>query len=496
MNAAHELPAMSSDCSGVLENSQGLSAMYSSVRLFLLTYLVLGWQVVQVHGQVVAVSNFSDNDRYLQRSEIAEFHDALYFSVGVEDTDQQELWRFDGQSLDLIDGGFWGTSELSLGGFTEFQGNLYFRGDQGTHGQELYRYDGQQVSLVADLQPGDASSTPVGLYVHDDSLYFSARVGDSFNHLYRYDGSEVAKVASFGNPRSSVVTGGSYQGNLIFGADDGDHGMELWQFDGDTVSMIADIYSGDGASFPREFLNVGDRLVFKATTPEHGQEIFQLDGSEVSILVDTNPGPKSSDSGYMTAVGDELYFSGVAWGTRFVYRTEGERVIKIMEGGGPIDVGNDELTSIRGKRRQGVEINELYSLDGDFYRSTVSSAASFETLNDNVYFSCDCPTRELFRLAKDGDANADGAVTFQDFLTISRNFGRSGGWDRGDFTNDGQIAFGDFLALSENFNKETPPALLLADSMQSVPEPAAGVWGGILALLMLARRRAKRSSRR
>lgn len=441
-------------------------------------------------GQVVAVSDFSSSGRSLQRSRMTNFQDALYFSVGIDDTNVRELWRYDGVDLDLIRGGFVGESEISIAEFTEFRGDLYFRADTGTYGQELYRFDGNQVSLVADLHPGDASSSPVGLHVHNDALYFSAQEDESFNNLWRYDGSSVTRIASFDNPRASVVTGGSLGNDLIFAADDGQRGMELWKYDGNAVSLVSDIHAGAGDSFPREFTQLDDRIVFKATTPDTGQELWQYDGSTVSILSDTNPGPKSSDSGFLTDVDGELYFSGVAYGDRSLYRTEGDQVLRVLEGGGPIDVGTGQLAAIRGRRINGVELNELYLLDGTFFRTTVPSAGSFEVLQENLYFGCACSQSELFRLAKSGDSNADGVVDFADFLVMSSNFGSTGDWESGDFTNDGMVTFGDFLGLSQNFGKETEPAHRRA-RIQGVPEPS-GFLVMLPVLFVLPRLRCRR----
>ncbi len=54
-------------------------------------------------------------------------------------------------------------------------------------------------------------------------------------------------------------------------------------------------------------------------------------------------------------------------------------------------------------------------------------------------------------LTRPGDANLDGVVAFDDFLTLSANFGQSATWSTGDFDGDGRIGFLDFLALSRNF---------------------------------------------
>ena len=60
-----------------------------------------------------------------------------------------------------------------------------------------------------------------------------------------------------------------------------------------------------------------------------------------------------------------------------------------------------------------------------------------------------------------GDANGDGFVTFQDYIVLELNFGKSGStWAMGDFNGDGVTNFKDYIILETNFGK-------------SVPEPAS-----------------------
>ncbi len=56
-----------------------------------------------------------------------------------------------------------------------------------------------------------------------------------------------------------------------------------------------------------------------------------------------------------------------------------------------------------------------------------------------------------------GDVDLDYNVDFADFLILSTNFGRPGGWSDGDFTRDGEVNFADFLILSHNFGATDAP---------------------------------------
>jgi hypothetical protein len=72
-----------------------------------------------------------------------------------------------------------------------------------------------------------------------------------------------------------------------------------------------------------------------------------------------------------------------------------------------------------------------------------------------------------------GDANLDRKVSFNDYLILEANFGKSGMWTDGDFTGDRWVRFKDYLALEANFG-------------HSVPEPATL---GLIALTALVLRR-------
>lgn len=88
-----------------------------------------------------------------------------------------------------------------------------------------------------------------------------------------------------------------------------------------------------------------------------------------------------------------------------------------------------------------------------------------------------------------GDADLNGTVAFNDFLTLSGNFGQPGGWSAGDFNGNKEIDFADFLMLSSNFG--APQA---AAAAVSVPEPIglSATVGFALAGLALRKRSVNR----
>lgn len=80
-----------------------------------------------------------------------------------------------------------------------------------------------------------------------------------------------------------------------------------------------------------------------------------------------------------------------------------------------------------------------------------------------------------------GDANGDGMVAFDDFLTLSANFGTDGNYVEGDFDLGGTVDFSDFLILSANFG-------LSQSTAASVPEPSGMIPFGFGCLALALRR--------
>ena len=77
-----------------------------------------------------------------------------------------------------------------------------------------------------------------------------------------------------------------------------------------------------------------------------------------------------------------------------------------------------------------------------------------------------------------GDTDLNGIVNFEDFLSLSANFGTGNqDWADGNFNGDRAVDFADFLNLSANFGMELTPR-----EVTTTPEPA-GIWFALFGML-------------
>ena len=81
-----------------------------------------------------------------------------------------------------------------------------------------------------------------------------------------------------------------------------------------------------------------------------------------------------------------------------------------------------------------------------------------------------------------GDLDGNGAVEFEDFLTLSPNFADAGNYTDGDLNLNGTVDFADFLLLSSNFGERT--------AVSAVPEPTGSIgWIAVGFALVLRNQR-------
>ncbi|MGD1930871.1 MAG: DUF4347 domain-containing protein [Leptolyngbyaceae cyanobacterium] len=177
-----------------------------------------------------------------------------------------------------------GGSGLTLpGDFIVFNGQLYFRANDGSSGFELWRYDGTNPpTLAADIQPGSRGSSPDDFTIFNGQLYFRADDGTgSGKELWRYDGTnapqQVADInGGIGDAFPDNLT--VFNGQLYFRANDGNSGLELWRYDGtNPPTLAADINSGNGGALPDDLTVFNGQLYFRANEGSNGEEIWRYD---------------------------------------------------------------------------------------------------------------------------------------------------------------------------------------------------------------------------
>lgn len=99
-----------------------------------------------------------------------------------------------------------------------------------------------------------------------------------------------------------------------------------------------------------------------------------------------------------------------------------------------------------------------------------------------------------------GDANHDGAVGYDDLLTLSHNYGRTNAtWEDGDFDGDGMVDFQDLLLLVRDYGQSLTSAQLarltpafraeVEQALADLPEPIDLGFVAPLTLLLVRRRR-------
>ncbi len=109
----------------------------------------------------------------------------------------------------------------------------------------------------------------------------------------------------------AVVAGGKL---FYAGIDSSEHGddLEPWVTDGTAAGThrLKDIWPGDIASFPGNFVAHGDTVYFTAYDPAHGMELWKSDGTEAGtvLVADVEPGGESSFPMDLKVLNNKLYF--------------------------------------------------------------------------------------------------------------------------------------------------------------------------------------------
>ena len=162
------------------------------------------------------------------------------------------------------------------------------------------------------FQTGFDDGTGDGV-ANDGILQSSEIVDELYECGYRLDDQVVVKDIN-PNGDSDPENLFSYQGRVLFSADDGTHGRELWISDGSIsgTQMLKNINPGAGDSNPEDFTLHDGLVYFSAFNQSTGTEIWVTDGTSLgtSLLYDIWPGVSSGYVDYLTSLNGNLYFAG------------------------------------------------------------------------------------------------------------------------------------------------------------------------------------------
>ena len=319
-----------------------------------------------------------------------------------------QLWKSDGTAsgttlvTEIVSQGPYAVSPSFL---TNVNGTLFFRANDGVTGYELWKSDGTASGTlrVKDIRPGSSNASPRDLTNVDGTLFFTADDGVNGRELWQSDGtsSGTVLVKDIQAGSSSAI---GYQpslmnvnGTLFFSANDGVHGEELWQSDGTEAGtvLVEDLTGDAGGSKPGSITLVGDRLFVAATNAVFGRELW-------TGILGTRQGDFDRNGALELADIDVL-------------------VAAIAEGNNPLayDLTNDAQVD-------GQDLDPWLQLAG---AANLGAGRSYLP----------------------GDANLDGVVNAQDFITWNTNkFTSVAAWSKGDFNADGVVDGQDFIVWNTN----------------------------------------------
>jgi ELWxxDGT repeat protein len=218
------------------------------------------------------------------------------FYLGYDITSGYELWKSDGtpQGTGMvkdINPGSGNSLDYASTFFTDVNGTLFFRANDGTNGPELWKSDGTDAGtvLVRDIIPGAGGSYPADLMDVNGTLFFTAgTITDSYG-LWKSDGTAAGTVmvknflAGPNSPRiGDLVTAG---GTLYFTQlGNGSNNAGLWKSDGtEEGTVMVDPFTG----FNVNLVNSAsvNSILFFTVNSEGGAELWKSDGTPAGTVI-------------------------------------------------------------------------------------------------------------------------------------------------------------------------------------------------------------------
>ena len=219
------------------------------------------------------------------------------------------------------------TTNSGFFSFYNFNGTLFFAGDDRTNGQELWKSDGTAAGtiLVKDIYPGYSvfaadfyGSLPEFLCEFNGVLYFSANENVHGRELWKSDGTEAGTVMvkdinpgySDGFP-TQLANANSTQ--LYFVAHNENYGDHIWKSDGtvENTIMVSDLGGVDSGANPSNLNYLNGYLYFFATGLDPlGRTLFRTDGTpEGTMGYKMVSATLSTNISHLTVVNNKLFFT-------------------------------------------------------------------------------------------------------------------------------------------------------------------------------------------
>ena len=445
-----------------------------------------------------------------------EFNGWLYF-VANDGTHGYEIWKTDGsaESLQLVRD-IWPGHEgiVDLSAAVVVGDEFYFTASDGEHGVELWRSDGttEGTSLAAEVIEGLTSSNITAFAGGDDRVVFWTEQIDRNrpeSALWEFDGTELQQLGTRGSigisvtsinligddifllsargpavylymgdrRRAEVVEGTSSRSTLLLDFGDSEsivadrNGVHVIAPDGEVTQVhpfeVDELFvNGDRAWFWRNgiggsavlySLEEGERI---PTTILRADEFTAVHGDEDRLLVDVLNFDDSRD----LWIADYSPLRTHSVGSLDRRTVEAASINGQVLYVAPAEIGESLYVADQSPANASTGNHQVRAADID---TLIAAALANETATRPIYRDeLDVDSNgavdagdvdylfERVLSTERADLDLNGRVDVRDFLTLSRNFGKSDAvWSEGDLNGDGVVDLKDFLLLSSNFGK-------------------------------------------
>ncbi|MBI3461827.1 MAG: hypothetical protein HY000_02035, partial [Planctomycetes bacterium] len=214
---------------------------------------------------------------------------AMFF-VASDGVHGPELWSSDGtaagtsMAADLAAG----SASAGISSLVPLGDSLLFQASDSAHGREIWKLSlpDRVPFLLSDINPGNSGSHVIAMARSEDLVFFSplfSPVGD--NELWKTDGTEMGTslvkdiyAGPFGGSTTAGITAGGF---YYFGAAAGSDIIndELWKTDGTEAgtTLVAEIRAGNEGSSPENLASFNGKLLFTADDGVNGRELWSID---------------------------------------------------------------------------------------------------------------------------------------------------------------------------------------------------------------------------